>query len=188
MRALTRPVDLGIGLAEDAHGIPRRASAPSALCWSSPVPPRAGRILDKLGFVGGQLLDTRPSYHPAVRLKLYIYGYLNRVPSSRRLERECQRNIELIWLTGQLAPDFKTIADFRKDNGRAIREVCRESVALCRQLDLLGAASKAHEFERKWTHFVQAMAAGLQTGPQPKRLPGGWQKIMLLQLLKYFIT
>ncbi|MGY4310772.1 hypothetical protein ACVWW1_000075 [Bradyrhizobium sp. JR3.5] len=76
-------------------------------------------------------------------LKLYIYGYLNRVPSSRRLERECQRNIEMIWLTGQLAPDFKTIADFRKDNGKAIREVCRAFVALCRKLDLLVAASVA---------------------------------------------
>lgn len=76
-------------------------------------------------------------------LKIYIYGYLNRVPSSRRLERECQRNIEMIWLTGQLAPDFKTIADFRKDNGKAIREVCREFVALCRKLDLFSAASVA---------------------------------------------
>ena len=103
-----------------------------------------GLDLDRLGFVGVQPLDTgRPSYHPGVMLKLYIYGYLNRVPSSRRLERECQRNIEMIWLTGQLAPDFKTIADFRKDNGRAIREVCREFVALCRKLDLLSAASVA---------------------------------------------
>src|SRR6185436_11422991 len=85
----------------------------------------------------------RPSYHPSVLLKLYIYGYLNRVPSSRRLERECQRNIELVWLTGQLAPDFKTIADFRKDNGKAICEVCRAFVALCRKLDLLSAASIA---------------------------------------------
>jgi transposase len=103
-----------------------------------------GLDLDNLGFVGVQPLDTgRPSYHPAVMLKLYIYSYLNRVPSSRRLERECQRNIELIWLTGQLAPDFKTIADFRKDNGKAIREVCREFVALCRELGLLGAASVA---------------------------------------------
>jgi hypothetical protein len=76
-------------------------------------------------------------------LKIYIYGYLNRIPSSRRLERECQRNIELIWLTGQLAPDFKTIADFRKDNGKAIREVCRTFVALCRELDLLSVASVA---------------------------------------------
>src|SRR6516162_1960392 len=100
--------------------------------------------LDKLGFVGVRPLETsRPSYHPGMMLKLYIYGYLNRVPSSRRLERECQRNIELIWLTGQLAPDFKTIADFRKDNGQAIREVCREFVALCRKLDLFSAASAA---------------------------------------------
>ena len=100
--------------------------------------------LDKLGFVGVRPLETgRPSYHPGMMLKLYIYGYLNRVPSSRRLERECQRNIELIWLTGQLAPDFKTIADFRKDNGQAIREVCREFVALCRKLDLFSAASVA---------------------------------------------
>jgi transposase len=103
-----------------------------------------GLNLDKLGFVGVQPLDTgRPSYHPRVMLKLYIYGYLNRVPSSRRLERECQRNIELIWLTGQLAPDFKTIADFRKDNGKAVREVCGEFVALCRKLDLLSAVSVA---------------------------------------------
>ena len=100
--------------------------------------------LDKLGFVRVQPLDIgRPSYHPGMMLKLYIYGYLNRVPSSRRLERECQRNIEVIWLTGHLAPDFKTIADFRKDNGTAIREVCRQFVALCRKLDLLSAASVA---------------------------------------------
>jgi transposase len=103
-----------------------------------------GLDLDKLGFVAVQPLDTgRPGYHPGMMLKLYIYGYLNRVPSSRRLERECQRNIEMIWLTGQLAPDFKTIADFRKDNGKAIRQVCREFVALCRKLDLLVAASVA---------------------------------------------
>jgi transposase len=103
-----------------------------------------GLDLDKLGFVGVQPFDTgRPSYHPGVMLKLYVYGYLNRVPSSRRLERECQRNIEMIWLTRQLAPDFKTIADFRKDNGKAIREVCREFVALCRKLDLFSAASVA---------------------------------------------
>jgi transposase len=103
-----------------------------------------GLDLDKLGFVGVEPLDTgRPGYHPRMMLKLYIYGYLNRVPSSRRLERECQRNIEMIWLTGQLAPDFKTIADFRKDNGKAIREVCREFVGLCRKLGLLSVASVA---------------------------------------------
>jgi transposase len=100
--------------------------------------------LDKLGFVRVQSLDIgRPGYHPGMMLKLYIYGYLNRVPSSRRLERECQRNIEVIWLTGHLAPDFKTIADFRRDNGTAIREVCRQFVVLCRKLDLLSAASVA---------------------------------------------
>ena len=73
-------------------------------------------------------------------LKLYVYGYLNRVPSSRRLEREAQRNLELMWLTGRLAPDFKTIANFRKDNGPAIRAVCRQFIVLCRQLDLFTQA------------------------------------------------
>ena len=79
----------------------------------------------------------RPSYHPAVLLKIYIYGYLNRIQSSRRLERECQRNVELMWLTGRLAPDFKTIADFRHDNGKGIRNVFRHFVSICRQLKLL---------------------------------------------------
>ena len=82
----------------------------------------------------------RPGYHPATLLKIYIYGYLNRVQSSRRLEREAQRNIELMWLTGRLSPDFKTIADFRRDNGSAIRRVCREFVVLCRRLDLFSQA------------------------------------------------
>jgi hypothetical protein len=76
-------------------------------------------------------------------LKIYIYGYFNRVQSSRRLERECQRNVELVWLTRQLIPDFKTIADFRKDNGEAIRKVCCAFVLLCRRLDLLDGASVA---------------------------------------------
>jgi transposase len=89
-----------------------------------------GLDLDKLGFIDVQPLDTgRPGY-PGTMLKLYIYGYLNRVPSSRRLERECQRNIEMIWLTGQLAPDFKTTADFRKDNGKATRDVSSRCVAI----------------------------------------------------------
>src|ERR1700739_753336 len=82
----------------------------------------------------------RPAYHPATLLKIYLYGYLNRIPSSRRLERETQRNIELMWLTGRLMPDFKTIADFRKDNGPAIRATCRQFVMLCRQLDLFSEA------------------------------------------------
>jgi len=103
-----------------------------------------GLDLGKLGFANVQALDIgRPGYHPSTMLKIYIYGYLNRIPSSRRLERECQRNIELIWLTGRLAPDFKTIADFRKDNGRAIGELCRAFVVLCRKLNLLSEASVA---------------------------------------------
>ncbi len=82
----------------------------------------------------------RPGYHPSVLLKLYIYGYLNRVQSSRRLEREAGRNVEVMWLTGRLVPDHKTIADFRKNNGQAIRAVCREFVVLCRRLDLFTQA------------------------------------------------
>lgn len=78
----------------------------------------------------------RPGYKPSTLLKLYIYGYLNRIQSSRRLEKESQRNVELMWLLGRLQPDFKTIADFRKDNGKAIRHVCREFVSICRKLDL----------------------------------------------------
>ncbi len=85
----------------------------------------------------------RPAYHPAVLLKLYIYGYLNRVQSSRRLEREAGRNMEVMWLVCRLAPDHKTIADFRKDNGRAIRKVCAQFVALCRELDLFAEACVA---------------------------------------------
>src|ERR687898_3557947 len=85
----------------------------------------------------------RPAYHPAALLKIYIYGYLNRIPSSRRLEREAQRNVELMWLTGRLAPDFKTIADFRKDNGPAIRATCRKFIDLCRRLDLFSHAVAA---------------------------------------------
>src|ERR1700710_1371538 len=85
----------------------------------------------------------RPSYHPSVLLKLYIYGYLNRVQSSRRLEREAGRNLEVMWLTGRLAPDHKTIADFRKDNGAAIKKVCAQFVELCRKMGLLTKASVA---------------------------------------------
>ena len=97
--------------------------------------------LKGLGFEGVDPSSTgRPAYHPAILLKLYIYGYLNRIQSSRRLERETQRNVELMWLLERLAPDFKTIADFRKDNGAAIRGVCREFVVLCRRLDLFSQA------------------------------------------------
>jgi len=114
-----------------------------------------------LGFEGAMPADTgRPSYHPSVLLKVYIYGYLNRIQSSRRLERECQRNLELMWLTGRLAPDFKTIADFRRDNGRGIRNVCAEFVRLCRELKLFSQAIVAidgtkfkavNSRDRNWT-------------------------------------
>src|SRR5450759_4538657 len=97
--------------------------------------------LKQLGFDGAEPEATgRPAYHPGTMLKIYIYGYLNRIQSSRRLEREAQRNVELIWLTGRLTPDFKTIADFRKDNGKAIRRVCREFIVLCRELNLFSEA------------------------------------------------
>src|SRR5258707_10849068 len=100
--------------------------------------------LADLGFDGVQPLATgRPAYHPSTLLKLYIYGYLNRVQSSRRLEREAGRNLEVMWLTGRLAPDHKTIADFRKGNGPAIKKVCAQFVALCRQMGLLAKASVA---------------------------------------------
>jgi transposase len=103
-----------------------------------------GLDLGGLGFGGVEPLATgRPGYHPSILLKLYIYGYLNRVQSSRRLEREAGRNVEVMWLCGRLAPDHKTIADFRKDNGPALRKVCCEFVALCRQLGLLADAGVA---------------------------------------------
>ena len=102
--------------------------------------------------------DTgRPAYHPAVLLKIYVYGYLNRLQSSRRLERETQRNVELMWLTGRLTPDFKTIADFRKDNGKAIRNVCREFIVLCRRLDLFSRSDRGHRRQQ------------VQGGQQPRQ-------------------
>src|SRR5210317_1508342 len=96
--------------------------------------------LSGLGFNIAPNITGRPAYHPSILLKIYVYGYLNRVQSSRRLERETQRNVEVMWLTGRLTPDFKTIADFRKNNGKAIRAVCREFVVLCRQLNLFADA------------------------------------------------
>jgi transposase len=118
------------------------------ICADNPV-----RVIDV--FVGGLDLAElkfcgvdpeatgRPSYHPSVLLKLYIYGYLNRVQSSRRLEREACRNVEVMWLAGWLVPDHKTIADFRKDNGPAIRKVCTQFVAVCREIGLLTKAGVA---------------------------------------------
>ena len=100
--------------------------------------------LGELGFSGVEPAVTgRPSYHPSVLLKLYIYGYLNRLQSSRRLEREAGRNLEVMWLLGRLVPDDKVIADFRKDNGPAIRKVCARFVELCRKMGLLTNARVA---------------------------------------------
>ena len=130
-----------------------------------------------LGFCGLTPAATgRPAYHPAVLLKVYIYGYLNRIQSSRRLEREAQRNVELMWLTGRLAPDFKTIADFRRDNGTGIRNVCRRFVVLCRDLKLFsqalvaidGSKFKAVNTSKKafsviWQIWIQQIARSLRS-------------------------
>ena len=95
---------------------------------------------DKMGFQTMAAGTGRPSYHPSTMLKLFIHGYLNRVQSSRRLELEAGRNVELMWLLGRLAPDFKTIADFRRNNSEALQSVCREFVLLCRKLNLFTEA------------------------------------------------
>src|SRR2546427_6254175 len=119
--------------------------------------------LAELGFNGVDPEATgRPSYHPSVLLKLYIYGYLNRVQSSRRLEREAGRNVEVMWLLRRLTPDHKTIADFRKDNGKALRKVCARFVELCREMGLLAQArvaidgSKFKAVNNRDKNFTQA--------------------------------
>ena len=95
--------------------------------------------IEALGFKHAILAETgRPPYHPGALLRLYIYGYLNRLRSSRMLDREAHRNVEVMWLLRRLTPDFKTIADFRKDNREAIRQVCREFTLYCRELGLFG--------------------------------------------------
>ena len=123
--------------------------------------------LAALGFAGMTPAATgRPAYHPSTLLKIYLYGYLNRIQSSRRLEREAQRNIEVMWLVGRLAPDFKTIADFRKDNGAAIRAVCGQFVALCRRLKLFTRAvvaidgSKFKAVNNRDKNYTVAKVAG----------------------------
>ena len=103
--------------------------------------------LGELGFAGAAATG-RPGYHPATMLKLYIYGYLNQVQSSRRLEREAGRNIECMWLTGKLVPDFKTIADFRRDHGGAIQAACRRFVLVCRNLGLIAGGTVAVDGSR----------------------------------------
>ncbi|WP_431824454.1 IS1182 family transposase [Burkholderia sp. F1] len=124
--------------------------------------------LGSLGFDGATPSATgRPSYHPAALLKIYIYGYLNRVQSSRRLERECQRNVELMWLTGRLAPDFKTIAGFRRDNGAGIRNVCHRFIILCRDLKLFSQALVAIDGSK--FKAVNARDRNFTTGKIEKR-------------------
>ncbi|WP_172332775.1 transposase, partial [Mangrovicoccus sp. HB161399] len=104
--------------------------------------------LAALGFRTAAKETGRPGYHPGLMLRIYVYGYLNRIQSSRRLETECGRNLELIWLTSRLRPDFKTIADFRKENGPAIRKVCRQFVLFCRDMSLLDADTVAIDGSR----------------------------------------
>jgi transposase len=136
--------------ADRSQGTMFSGSTGRLCCGGNPV-----RVIDffvdqldlrELGFSAVDPKETvRPAYHSAVMLKIYVYGYLNRVQSSRRLERERQRNVEAMWLTGCLAPDFKTIVDFRKDNGPAIRKVCREFIVVCGRADLLTATAIAIE-------------------------------------------
>ena len=115
----------------------------------------------------------RPSYHPSILLKLYVYGYLNRVQSSRRLEREAGRNVEVMWLTGRRVPDHKTIADFRKDNGLAIRQVCSRFVVLCRSMGLFaeaGVAIDGSKFRRGLTRpRRQERTSARSPSPEPIR-------------------
>ena len=136
----------------------------------------------------GGFARNQHAYHPATLLKVYLYGYLNRVQSSRRLERETQRNIELMWLTGRLMPDFKTIADFRRDNGAAIRSACAQFVVLCRQFNLFTRAVVALDGSRfkgvnnRDKNFTVAKVAkrieqveasiALSHSPRPRRPPG----------------
>src|ERR1700675_4663168 len=150
--------------------------------------------LAKLGFGGVEPEATgRPAYHPATLLKIYVYGYLNRVQSSRRLERECQRNIELVWLTGRLMPDFKTIADFRKNNGEAIRKVCREFVMLCRRLELFSEASVAIDgskfkavktLRRYWTTACQGCALKSKCTTGKERRISRWEHEAVLEAVQ----
>lgn len=121
-----------------------------------------GLNLAHMGFKTTSEITGRPAYHPATMLKLYVYGYLNRVLSTRRLEREAGRNVELMWLLGRLAPDFKTIADFRKDNTKAIRLVSRDFIMVCRNLNLFTDAfvaidgSKFKAVNNRDKNFTQA--------------------------------
>jgi Transposase domain (DUF772) len=126
-----------------------------------------------LGFEGVVAETTgRPAYHPAMMLKIYVYGYTNQIQSSRRLERETARNVEMMWLTGRLTPDFKTIADFRKGNGPATRSACRQFVALCRSLDLFALTAIADRGYFKGEEILACEATGV-TPLVPRPLTSG---------------
>ena len=136
--------------------------------------------LKALGFEGAEPAETgRPAYHPATLLKIYIYGYLNRIQSSRRLEREAQRNVELMWLTERLAPDFKTIADFRRDNGPAIRQVCVRVRAAVPSARALRASTRRHRRQqvqggqqpRQELHAAQARGPQAAARDERRALP-----------------
>ncbi len=134
-----------------------------------------GRPLGAFGFDGVIPEDTgRRGYRPATILRIYVYGYLNQVQSSRGLERECCRNLELIWLTGRLAPDFKTIADFRRNNGQAIRSVCAQFVAFCRNFNLLDASIRRHRWQQ-----IQGSQRQSKKNSRERRSIGAWARSML---------
>ena len=131
--------------------------------------------LQELGFERVQAKSKgRPGYHPAILLKLYIYGYLNRIQSSRRLETEANRNLELMWLLERLAPDFKTIADFRRDNGDGIKLACRHFVILCRELNMFSEGvvaidgSKFKAVNSKTNNYTSKKANDLITRVEAK--------------------
>ena len=124
--------------------------------------------LGTLGFEGVVPEATgRPAYHPGVLLKIYVYGYINQIASSRRLERESQRNVELMWLTGRLAPDFKTIADFRKDNGPAIRATCRRFIDLCRRWTCSLTCPSSDHLRQVWPIWKRELGASVEQVKRP---------------------
>ena len=133
--------------------------------------------LQALGFSKAEPLKTgRPGYDPADLLKLYLYGYFQRIRSSRRLEAECQRNVEVMWLLGRLAPDFKTIADFRKDNSAAFQATCRTFVQFCRQVGLISGQLVAIDGSKFSGGSVATQASEPDEAQAPTSQAGGADK------------